>query len=164
MAISADGSLFITDGYGNARVHKYTHDGKLLKSWGSWGTGPSQFELSHCVRIDKHDRVWVCDRTNNRIQLFDTEGNFLSEWPGLYHPDTIYFDPNDDVIYIAELDQQVSIYTLERELLSQWGGRQPSEKPGEFIACPHGIWADSRGDLYVGEVQANGRLQKFVRV
>ena len=164
LAIAADGSLFITDGYGNARVHKYTQAGELLNSWGSWGSGPSQFELSHCVRTDRYDRVWVCDRTNNRIQIFDTEGTFLSEWPGLYHPDTIYFDPKEDVVYIAEMDQQISIYTLERELLSQWGGREKSEKPGEFIAYPHGIWGDSRGDLYVGEVQANGRLQKFVRI
>jgi sugar lactone lactonase YvrE len=164
LAISADGTLFITDGYGNARVHKYTQEGQLLKSWGTWGEGPGQFQLSHCVRIDKQDRLWVCDRTNNRIQHFDTDGNFLSEWTGLYHPDTIHFDPIDDVIYIAELDQQVSIYTLTGELLSQWGGRVKSEKLGEFIACPHGIWTDSRGDLYVGEVQANARLQKFVRV
>jgi len=164
VAISADGSLFITDGYGNARVHQYTQDGTLIKSWGEWGNGPGQFELSHCVRIDKQDQLWVCDRTNNRIQIFDTEGNFLRQWTDLYHPDTIHFDPNDDVIYIAELDQQVSIYTLDGKLLSQWGGRAKSEKPGEFIACPHGIWTDSRGDLYVGEVQADARLQKFVRV
>lgn len=164
LAIAADGSLLISDGYGNARVHKYTHDGQLITSWGSWGTGPSQFELSHCVRIDRHDQVWICDRTNNRIQIFDTAGNFRSEWAGLYHPDTIYFDPIDPVVYIAEMDQQISIYTLERELLSQWGGREKSAKPGEFIAYPHGIWADSHGDLYVGEVQADGRLQKFVRL
>jgi len=164
LAITSDGTLFITDGYGNARVHKYTQDGQLLKSWGTWGEGPGQFQLSHCVRADKQDRLWVCDRTNNRIQIFDTDGNFLTQWTGLYHPDTIHFDPNDDVIYIAELDQQVSIYDLDGQLLSQWGGRVKSEKPGEFIACPHGIWTDSRGDLYVGEVQADARLQKFVRV
>ncbi len=164
VALASDGTLFITDGYGNARVHKYTQAGQLLKSWGEWGEGPGQFQLSHCVRIDKQDQLWVCDRTNNRIQIFDTDGNFLRQWTDLYHPDTIHFDPHDDVIYIAELDQQVSIYTLDGQLLSQWGGRVKSEKPGEFIACPHGIWTDSRGDLYVGEVQADARLQKFVRV
>lgn len=164
LAIASTGELFITDGYGNARVHKYTPDGRRLLSWGGWGEGPGQFQLSHCVRLDKQDRVWVCDRTNNRIEIFDKNGNFLSEWTGLYHPDTIHFDPIDNVIYIAELDQQVSIFTLDRQLLAQWGGRVKSDKPGEFIACPHGIWTDSRGDLYVGEVQADARLQKFVRV
>ena len=163
LAIASNGDLFISDGYGNARVHKYTADGQHLLSWGEWGTGPSQFELSHCVRI-KNDEVWICDRTNNRIQIFDLNGAFLSEWPGLKHPDTIYFDPNDDVVYIAELDQQVSIYTTDRQLLAQWGGGVKSNKPGEFTACPHGIWADSRGDLYVGEVQDEGRLHKYVRV
>jgi streptogramin lyase len=164
LAIASTGELFISDGYGNARVHKYSPTGEHIKSWGEWGTGPGQFELSHCVRIDKEDRVWVCDRTNDRIQIFDTEGNYLTEWTGLLKPDTIYFDPNADVVYVAELTQQVSIYTLDGELITKWGGARPSDKPGEFIACPHGIWADSQGDLYVGQVQADGQLQKFVRV
>lgn len=163
LAISADGSLFVSDGYDNARVHKYTADGRHILSWGEYGTGPSQFELSHCVRIDRFDRVWVCDRTNDRIQLFDTDGNYLEERTGLLKPDTIYFDPNEDVVYVAELEQQVSIWTLDGELLSKWGGARPSNRPGEFAYCPHGIWADSRGDLYVGQVQGNGALQKFAR-
>jgi len=163
LAIDASGHLFITDGYGNARVHKYTAGGELIKSWGEWGNGPGQFELSHCVRIDRFNRLWVCDRTNDRIQLFDTDGNFLEERTGLAKPDTIFFDPDEDIVYIAELDQQLSIYTLDGELVTQWGGRQKSERPGEFIACPHGIWMDSHGDLYVGEVQHDARLQKFVR-
>jgi hypothetical protein len=82
----------------------------------------------------------------------------------LLKPDTIYIDPIEDVIYVAELTQQVSIYNMNGELLSQWGGASPSDKPGEFIACPHGIWIDSRGDLYVGQVQADAQLQKFKRI
>lgn len=164
LGVASTGELFISDGYGNARVHKYSADGQLIQSWGSWGDGPGQFRLSHCVRVDRYDRVWVCDRENNRIERFDLEGNYLDEWAGLAHPDTIFFDPIEDVVYIAELDQQVSIYDFDRNLLAQWGGRVPSDKPGEFRACPHGIWMDSHGDLYVGEVQTNGHLQKFVRV
>ncbi|NJN81506.1 MAG: hypothetical protein HC802_03975 [Caldilineaceae bacterium] len=164
LGIASTGDLYISDGYGNARVHRYSAEGKLLHSWGDWGNGPSQFELSHCVRVDRYDRVWVCDRTNDRIQRFDLDGNYLDEIGGLAKPDTIFFDRDRDVVYIAELDQQVSIYTFDGELLSQWGGRRKSEKPGEFVACPHGIWVDSHGDLYVGEVQADARLQKFTRV
>ncbi len=163
LAVASTGELFVSDGYGNARVHKFSPEGELLLSWGEWGDGPGQFALSHCVRIDKADRVWVCDRTNDRIQIFDTDGNYLTEWTGLLKPDTIYFDLREDVVYVAELTHQVSIYSLDGELLSQWGGARPSEKPGEFLACPHGIWADSRGDLYVGQVQADGQLQKFIR-
>jgi len=166
LAVSSTGELFVSDGYGNARVHKFSPDGELLLSWGEHGSGPGQFDLSHCVRLDKNDRVWVCDRENNRIQIFDSDGHFLAEWTGLLRPDTIYFDQNDDVpnaVYIAELTQQVSIYTLDGELITKWGGAKPSDRPGEFLGGPHGIWMDSHGDLYVGEVGVDGRLQKFVR-
>lgn len=169
LAVAPDGSLYISDGYGNARVHKYSADGQLLFSWGEWGAGPGQFELSHSARIDRYNRLWVCDRTNCRIQFFDLAGTYLGEWADLAHPDGVFLDPVDDVVYIAELDQQVSIYAFgpqvaDQELLAQWGGRQKSDKPGEFVACPHGIWMDSHGDLYVTEVQADGRLHKYVRV
>lgn len=157
-----DGEMFISDGYGNYRVHHYTPEGKLVKSWGERGTGPGQFELSHCVRADRHKRLWVCDRTNDRIEIFDREGNFLEEWR-LPKPDTVYFDPNEDVVYVAEMNQQVSIWTLGGELLSKWGGARKSDMSGEFSGIPHGIWADSRGDLYVGQVGIDGGLQKFVR-
>lgn len=163
LAIASTGELFISDGYGNHRVHKYSAEGEHLLSWGEGGDGPGQFNLSHCVRLDKDDRVWVCDRENNRIQIFDTNGDFLSEWTGLLQPDTLFFDPHEDILYLAELQQQINVYTLDRELLSQWGGAKKSDKPGEFKAYPHGIWMDSHRDLYVGQVQVDGQLQKFVR-
>ena len=93
LAIASSGELFVSDGYGNARVHKYSPDGELLLSWGEPGDAPGQFDLSHCVRVDKHDRVWVCDRNNSRIQIFDTGGNFLTEWTGLLHPEYGLFRP-----------------------------------------------------------------------
>ena len=163
LAVASTGELFVSDGYGNARVHKFSPDGELLLSWGERGDGPAQFALSHGVRVDKHDHVWVCDRENHRIQIFDTAGDFLTEWAGLRRPTTVFFDPIEDVVYIAELDYQVSIYTLAGELITQWGGGRESNKPGEFLGCPHGIWMDSHGDLYVSEVHVDGRLQKFAR-
>ena len=163
IAIASTGELFISDGYENARIHKYTPAGDHILSWGEWGDGPGQFGLSHSVQIDKFDRVWACDRPHNRIQIFDLNGKYLSEINGLLLPDTLYFDPREDVVYVAELSQRVSIFTLEGELLAQWGGAEPSDQPGYFKGGPHGIWADSRGDLYVGEALVNGRYQKFVR-
>ena len=163
VAIASTGELFVSDGYGNARVHKFSPDGELLFSWGEHGSGPGQFNIPHCVRVDRYDRLWVCDRENRRIQFFDTNGNFLDEWTGLARPDMVFFDPNDDVVFIAGLEQEVSIYTFDRELIAQWGGRQKSDKPGEFLGGPHGIAMDSHGDLYVGEALVDGRLQKFVR-
>ena len=163
LAIASTGEIFVSDGYQNARVHKYSPDGELLLSWGEWGDGPGQFALSHCVRLDRFDRVWICDRENNRIQIFDTNGNYLTEWNDMCRPDTIYFDPHDDVVYVAEVEGQVSIYTLDGELITKWGGCQKSDVPGEFLGGTHGIWMDSHGDLYVAEVSLDGRLQKFVR-
>ena len=166
IATDADGNIFVSDGYGNARIHKYTPEGEHLISWGERGEGPSQFSISHSVRIDKENRVWSCDRENCRLQIFDTEGNFLDEWTGLLRPNNIHFDPNEDIIYISELGRRISIFTLGRELLSSWGGGgEPSETPGEFLGGAHGIWMDSRGDLYAGEVELGeeGRLHKYVR-
>ena len=162
IAFDSKGDMYITDGYDNARVHKFTPDGERIKSWGSPGTGAGEFQLPHCVRVDRNDRVLVCDRANNRIQIFDTEGEFITEWGDLRQPDTIHID--GDIVYVAELEQRVGIWSLEGELLCRWGkGERVEDEPGEFRGCPHGIWTDSRGDLYVSEVQTDQRVQKFVR-
>ena len=161
-ALGPDGEMYISDGYGNARVHKYSPDGELIKSWGQPGTGPGEFDLPHCVRVDPRNRLMVADRENNRIQFFTLDGEYIEEWGDLLQPDTIYID-EDDLVYIAELGQRISIMTLDGEVISQWGSERGSTVPGEFLACPHGIWLDSHGDLYVGEVQADARLQKFIR-
>ncbi|RKU20091.1 hypothetical protein C6501_00440 [Candidatus Poribacteria bacterium] len=161
-ALGPDGEMFISDGYGNARIHKYSPDGELIKSWGKPGTGPGEFDLPHCVRVDPRNRVMVADRSNNRIQFFTLDGEYIEEWGDLLQPDTIFID-EDDLVYIAELDQRVTIMTLDGEVVSQWGSERGSTVPGEFLACPHGIWVDSHGDIYVGEVQADARLQKYIR-
>ena len=163
IAFDSKGDIYISDGYDNARVHKFTAEGERIKSWGTPGTGPGEFDLVHCVRVDRNDRVMVCDRSNNRIQIFDTEGEFLTEWGDLNHPDTIHIDESD-IVYVAEMDQRVSILSLEGELLCRWGkGERVDRQPGEFRGCPHGIWTDSYGDLYVSEVQADQSIQKFIR-
>ncbi|MCG9131262.1 hypothetical protein J5I95_06220 [Candidatus Poribacteria bacterium] len=161
-ALGPDGEMYISDGYGNARVHKYSPDGELIKSWGQPGTGPGEFDLPHCVRVDPRNRLMVADRENNRIQFFTLDGEYIEEWGDLLQPDTIYID-EEDLVYIAELGQRISIMTLDGEVISRWGSELGSTVPGEFLACPHGIWLDSHGDIYVGEVQADARLQKFIR-
>ena len=161
-ALGPDGEIFISDGYGNARIHKFSPDGELIRSWGKPGTGPGEFNLPHCVRVDPLNRVMVADRENNRIQFFTLDGEYIEEWGNLLQPDTIFIG-DDELVYIAELEQRVSIMTLDGEVVSQWSSERGSTVPGEFFACPHGIWLDSHGDMYVGEVQADARLQKYVR-
>ena len=162
LTLDAEGFIYVSDGYGNACIHKYSPEGAWIKTWGRPGAGPGEFDLPHCVRCDRRGRLMVADRANNRIQFFDTEGNYLEEWAFSHHPDTIFLD--GDTVYVAELDQRVSVLNLEGKLLSHWGAGERIDEPGEFAGCPHGIWMNSRGDLYVGEVQTDHRIQKFVRL
>jgi sugar lactone lactonase YvrE len=156
VAVAPSGEMFVTDGYGNARVHKFAADGTYLSSWGGPGTGPGQFNLPHGVWIDRHGRVMVCDRENDRVQVFDQRGTLLHVWPTrLIGPATLYVDAAD-VVYIPEHNGGLmSVLTLEGERLAQWG--DPS-----FRSC-HAMWGDSRGDLYVVRPGGWGRGRRVVK-
>jgi len=154
--VAPSGELFVTDGYGNARVHKFTADGDHLHSWGEPGTEPGQFNLPHAVWIDRKGRVLVADRENDRVQVFDQSGRLLHVWPTAFvGPAVIYVD-DDDIVYIVEHNSgQVSVLTLEGERLARWGDFS-------FRSC-HGIWGDSRGDLYVVRAGSWGRRRRVVK-
>jgi DNA-binding beta-propeller fold protein YncE len=159
VGLSPSGEFYVSDGYRNCRVHKYSPTGELLFSWGEPGNGQGQFNLVHAVWEHK-GKVYVCDRENNRIQIFSPEGEYQTMWEGFLQPCKIYID-KDDVIYLAELGARVSILDLDGNLLGRWGGER-SHRPGVFWA-PHGIAVDSQGDIYVAEVLEGARLQKFAR-
>ena len=154
-----DGELYVSDGYGQHRVHRFRADGTLEHSWGEQGTGPGQFALPHAVCVDSRDRVLVCDRENARVELFDRAGAYLGEWPNLENPMQIYV--RDDVLYMAESNQRVSIMTLDGDVLARWGSKGTA--PDQFTNAPHSIWADSRGNVYVTEVVDHNKLQKYTR-
>jgi hypothetical protein len=154
-----DGELYVSDGYGQQRVHRFGADGALKHSWGEQGTGPGQFALPHAVCVDPRDRVLVCDRENARVELFDRAGAYLGEWPNLANPMQIYV--RDDVLYMAESNQRVSIMTLDGDVLARWGSK--GSAPDQFTNAPHSIWADSRGDVYVTEVVDHNKMQKYTR-
>ncbi len=160
VGLSPNGEFYVSDGYRNARVHKYTADGTLLLSWGEPGAGDGQFNLVHHV-IEHRGKVYVCDRANNRIQIFTPDGKWLETRPGFERPCKIYID-NADVMYIAELGARVTITDIQGNNLWRWGG-EASHDPGKFTA-PHGIYLDSQGSMYVAEVLQGARLQKFQRV
>ncbi|MAG35884.1 MAG: hypothetical protein CL878_06540 [Dehalococcoidia bacterium] len=159
VAVAPSGDIYVSDGYGNRRAHRFAADGTLIRSWGEPGTGPGQFDLPHSIWADEA-RVYVADRENHRIQLFTLDGDYLDEWTGFRQPTDLYVDAQG-IMYIAELQGRVSIVDLEGQVLAHLGGAQ-SHAPGEFYA-PHGVWTDSHGDLYVGEVLEGKRLQKFAR-
>jgi len=170
VALSSSGEIYVSDGYGNARVHKFSPDGKLLLSWGEPGTGPGQFRLPHSIWVDKRERVWVADRENSRIQIFDARGKFLSQWTDLLRPTDIFID-DEETVYVSELGLRVSLFTIDGELLSRWGCQRQDKETDLFVA-PHTIAVDSHGDIYVGEVamtaagvdRGSRTIQKFARI
>jgi hypothetical protein len=159
IALTPAGEMFITDGYGNARVHKFAADSTYLFSWGEPGIAPGQFMLPHGVWIDRQGRVLVCDRENDRVQVFSQAGEFLSVWSTKLIGPAFFYVDDDDVVYIPEHNGGlVSILTSEGERLAQWGDPM-------YRSC-HGIWGDSHGDLYVVQPVKGGkgrRIVKYVR-
>ena len=166
LAIAPNGELFVSDGYGGHRVHKFSADGELLLSWGREGPGPGEFANLHSVGVDSRGRVFICDRENNRIQIFDDQGNFLEQWTDVQAPGDIIF--KDDVAYVVEQGGgcAVGIWTLEGDLITRWRG---SEGAGRgTLEASHGICVDSHGTIYVAELTTaegkGNRVSKFVRV
>jgi DNA-binding beta-propeller fold protein YncE len=169
LAVAEDGSLFVTDGYRNARVHKFTSDGELLSSWGEPGDSgklkgtkdePNHFHIPHGIWA-YGGKVYAADRQNNRIQIFDLDGNYMEMWLGFTLPSKVYIDPAEEVVYVSELAARCTLADLNGNILGHLGAER-SQEAGKFLA-PHGIWKDSEQSLYVGEVMDGARLQKFVR-
>ena len=156
VALSPNGDLYISDGYGNARVHKFTANGELLFSWGEPGkTGPGQFHVPHGVWVHTDGRVFIADRENNRIQIFDADGKFLDQWTNFSRPCDIYID-QDEVLFVPELDAFMSVVSIDGQLLARWSG--PTG------AGAHAVWLDSRGDIYINQNQEGQWLLKYRKV
>jgi len=167
VALSPTGDLYVCDGYGNARVHTFAPDGRLLYSWGEPGRGPGQFHIPHGIAIDSAGTVYVADRENSRVQLFTPRGEYLTEWTDVARPCQVFVAPDGNV-YAAELGYRagmwpgthappvatggrVSVFDRNGKLLARWGGGDNPTAPGDFFA-PHDICVDSHGDVYVAEV------------
>ncbi len=127
VALSSSGEIYVSDGYGNARVHKFSPDGTLLLSWGEPGDAPGHFRWPHAVWVDKQERVWVCDRSNNRVQIFNGKGEFLDQRTDLNLPNTLVMD-NEETVYVAELSRRVSIFTIDGKLLARWGEAKMAQR------------------------------------
>lgn len=144
VAFGSDGSIYVSDGYGNARVVKYSADGEYLLEWGSRGTGPGEFGLPHNLQVDAEGRVYVSDRDNRRVQVFDADGGFLAEWP--------------------EIGGNSALFMTEDQHL--WTGGTLRSLDGEAVATlpggngGHGMTVTEDGEVFVA--QLGGRVQKFV--
>lgn len=162
VAVAPAGDIYVADGKYNNAVHRFSADGAHLQSWGGHGSGPGQFDEPHGAWVLPDGEVMIADRGNDRIQFFTPDGRFTRAWTNIEHPDHLYVSP-DGTVYLTEIDSQsVVILDADGRELCRWGGHN-SYEPGLFWGA-HGIWADSRGDLYVSEVQRGRRVQKFRRV
>ena len=174
-ALSPRGDIYISDGYGNSRIHQYSPDGKLLRSWGESGTGPGQFNIPHNLCCDPDGWIYVADRENHRVQVFDGQGNYETEWHNLHRPCGMFMEARrQPVCYIGEIGPmmpinrdvpnigpRISIVDHQGRLLTRFGAERAGyERPDQFVA-PHGMAVDSRGDIYVGEVSFASWSQIF---
>lgn len=164
-ALSPNGDIYVSDGYANACVHKFTPEGRLLRTWGESGAAPGQFYLPHNLVCDEDGWVYVADRENHRIQVFDGDGRHEAQWHNLHRPCALCMGgAYDDLFYVGQLGPIIS-FTADfpnlgprLTVLNGQGVQQasidlgpPGIGPGRMVA-PHGIAVDSRGDIYIGEV------------
>jgi hypothetical protein len=155
MMAHPNGDIYVTDGYRNARVHRFTRDGRLVTSWGSPGNGEGQFHLPHSIAIDDDGRLYIADRANKRIQIFTPEGAFLGQWTGMGGPNDITHG-HDGNFYIAEQEENggpahICVRDGQGNVLTRMKSRHV-----------HGVGVDSKGDIYDGLTQDRG-VDKFVR-
>jgi hypothetical protein len=165
-ALSPKGEIYVSDGYGNARVHKFSPDGKLLLSWGESGTEPGQFNIAHNIASDEDGWIYVADRENHRVQVFDGNGKYETQWNNLHRPCGLYCCRGKQPTFVIgelgpgmpvnlkapNLGPRLSIVDAKGKLIARLGGKEgPGLEAGKFLA-PHGLALDSKGDIYVGEV------------
>ena len=168
-----DGTFFVADGFKNSRVVKFSKDGKYLTSWGTKGSGPGQFDLVEGVAVDAQHRVYVTDRGNGRVQIFNENGKYLEEWTGFIQPMKVLITPDQHVWVLDGAAARFLEYDLNGKLLDYWGvdadpdfagingGTYFAELIPGGLAWPHDFSIDPQGNLYVSD----GRLwtiDKFI--
>ena len=153
---SPSGDLYVSDGYRNSRVHRFSAEGRYITSWGTPGKGgPGEFHLPHSLLIDEEGLVYVCDRENNRIQVFTPEGEFITMWTDMTRPNDISQSADGD-FYIAESTfegstPRITVRDKEGEILSSWESRQA-----------HGLWVDKQDSVYLALPGAQS-VDKYIR-
>lgn len=176
VAVAANGDIFVADGHGgdsNARIVKFSKDGNFLMTWGTKGSAPGQFNIPHALAFDSQGRLFVADRGNNRIQIFDQNGKFIDQWTQFSRPSGLFIDRND-VIYVGDSE---SGSVAKDHAAWKRGIRIGSARDGSvaaFIPDPNtdpnytgtsaaeGVAADAKGVIYGAEVGPKD-LKKYVR-
>ena len=174
VAVAPNGDIFVGDGHGgnsNERIVKFSKNGKFIKAWGSKGTGRGEFDVIHALAFDNEGRLFVGDRANNRIQIFDQDGNFVAEWKQFSRPSGIYIDKND-VIYVADGDSNTTTnpgWLRGIRIGSAKNGTvkflipDPNRDPNvSGSSMAEGLAVDENGAVYAAEI-GHKDLKKFVK-
>jgi len=193
VAVAANGDIFVADGHtgggtalGNARIVKFDKTGKFLKSWGKKGMGPGEFDVPHSLAFDSRGRLFVADRQNSRVQIFDADGRFIDQWLQFGRPSAIYIDKRTDTMYVSDSESRDGRTNTGRNFLQPTGyGFNPGVRRGirigsardgkvtSFIPDPcdypyagisnmgEGVTADHSGNVYDAELSQ--RIRKFAR-
>ena len=152
IAVAPSGEIYVSDGYGNSSVHRFSAAGEHIASFGTPGSGPGQFRVPHSLRVSRDGRVYVCDRENNRVQVLTDTGEYLDQWTDFKGPMGIHIDADQNV-YVTDQIPRLSILNLDGELLAR----------GRTFENGHNVYSDSHGDVYAVDV-TNNRVQKFVKI
>ena len=167
VAVAPDGSFFVSDGYRNSRVMKFSPTGTFLMQWGTKGSGPGQFEVPHAIAVDQKGKVYVADRQNDRVQIFDGNGRYLGEWKStdIGRPYGLRL-ASDGTAYIADGGEQpsvppdrsgVAVVSREGKQITRFG--RWGNYDGQFEMA-HAIAVASDGSVYVADIRGK-RVQKF---
>ncbi len=155
IAFAPTGEIYVSDGYGNARVVKFSKEGKYIKAWGKHGTGPSEFETVHSVGVDSKGTVYVSDRENNRIQIFDADGKYLKEWNHLGATQNLFITPEDEMWIITHRDniENITYDTLAGRIM------KIDIKTGKILGAMEspGHWLHRTPDqqIFIGSLTGN---------
>jgi streptogramin lyase len=174
VVVAPNGDIFVADGHAamaNGRIVKFSKDGKVLKTWGKTGSGPGEFNVPHSIAMDSRGRIFVADRGNNRLQIFDQSGKFIDQWKQFGRPSGVYIDKND-TIYVADSQSNAAQnpgFTRGVRIGSAKDGKLAAFIPDTHpdpdqthTAGAEGVSADASGNIYVGDVTGM-ELQKYVR-
>jgi DNA-binding beta-propeller fold protein YncE len=171
VAVAPNGDIFVADGHGadtNARIVKFSKDGKFIKAWGKKGSGPGEFDTPHSIAMDSKGRLFVADRANNRIQIFDQDGKFIDQWKQFGRPSGVFISKDDTLYSVDSQSDEKTNPGMKR------GIRIGSAKSGKVrafipdlsadpqIALAEGVCADAKGNVYAAGVSSMA-LHKFIK-
>lgn len=157
VAFGPNGEIYVSDGYGNSRVVKFSKQGRYITAWGKPGKGEGEFDTPHAVAVDQQGRVYVGDRENYRVQIFDADGKFLTQWKHVGSPWGLQLHSDGTLFMSDGHNDRILKMDLDGKVLGTFGrnGRMPGD-----LSFPHHLGVDAEGNVFAAEIK-NQRVQKF---